>query len=58
MNPEYFSNFRNFLASDKVPESIFGYPVVQNKENYTKNDIQFFTEHPKAAGFYDLGGEQ
>lgn len=57
-DPPRHSDIANFLATDKVPESIFGYPVVQSKENYTENDIQFFTEHPKAAGFYDLGGEQ
>ena len=48
-------NFRNFLASDKVPESIFGYRVVQRTEDYTPEDVEFFKENPKAAGFYDLG---
>lgn len=47
-------NFRNFLASDKVPESIFGYPVVQREEDYTPEDLEFFRKNPKAAGFYDL----
>jgi hypothetical protein len=47
-------NFRNFLASDKVPESIFGYPVVQRTEDYTPEDVEFFKANPKAAGFYDL----
>lgn len=58
MKSEQLSNFRNFLATDKVPETIFGYPVVHTEENYTENDIQFFAEHPKAAGFYDLGQEE
>lgn len=48
-------NFRNFLATDKVPESIFGYPVVQRTEDYTPEDVEFFRANPKAAGFYDLG---
>lgn len=50
-------NFRNFLATDKVPESIFGYPVVQREEDYTPEDVEFFRANPKAAGFYDLGDE-
>lgn len=50
-------NFRNFLATDKVPESIFGYPVVQREEDYTPEDIEFFKANPKAAGFYDTGNE-
>ena len=48
-------NFKNFLATDKVPESIFGYPVVQRTEDYTPEDVEFFRANPKAAGFYDLG---
>lgn len=48
-------NFRNFLASDKVPESIFGYRVVQRPEDYAPGDVKFFRANPKAAGFYDLG---
>lgn len=47
-------NFRNFLATDEVPDSIFGYPVVQREEDYMPEDIKFFRENPKAAGFYDL----
>ena len=47
-------NFKNFLATDKVPESIFGYPVVQRAEDYTPEDVEFFRANPKAAGFYDL----
>lgn len=51
-------NFRNFLASDKVPESIFGYRVVQRTEDYTPEDVEFFKANPKAAGFYDTGDEE
>lgn len=51
-------NFRNFLATDKVPDSIFGYPVVQREEDYTPEDLEFFRKNPKAAGFYDLGDDE
>ena len=47
----------NFLATDEVPESLFGIPVVASPEQYTKNDIAFFEAHPKAGGFYELGDE-
>lgn len=53
-----FGAFRNFLATDDVPESIFGYPVVQDESQYTEKDLEFFRKNPKAAGFYDLGGEE
>lgn len=52
-------SFRNFLATDEVPESIFGIPVVQDESRYTEADIAFFRENPKAAGFYEMGaGEE
>lgn len=51
-------NFVNFLATDKVPDSIFGIPVVQDESQYTEKDIEFFRKNPKAAGFYDLGDEE
>ena len=50
-----FDLARNFLATDRVPDSIFGYPVVSRKEDYTPEDIEFFREHPEAGGYYDLG---
>lgn len=53
-----FGTFRNFLATDEVPESIFGFPVVQDESRYTKKDLEFFRKNPKAAGFYDLGDEE
>lgn len=53
-----FGTFRNFLATDDVPESIFGYPVVRDESQYTEKDLAFFRENPRAAGFYDLGGEE
>ena len=46
----------NFLATDKVPDTIFGIPVVSRREDYTEEDIAFFREHPEAGGYYDLGG--
>lgn len=45
----------SFLATDKVPESLFGIPVVASPKQYTESDIAFFQEHPKAGGFYELG---
>lgn len=53
-----FGTFRNFLATDDVPESIFGIPVVHDRSHYTEKDLEFFRENPKAAGFYDLGGDE
>jgi len=50
-----FDMSRNFLATDKVPESIFGIPVVSRKEDYTAEDLEFFRTHPEAGGYYDLG---
>lgn len=50
-----FATSRNFLATDKVPDTIFGYPVVSRREDYTQADIAFFEKHPEAGGYYDLG---
>lgn len=47
--------FSNFLATDDVPETLFGIPVVS--QDYTEEDLEFFKRNPKAAGFYDLGDE-
>lgn len=47
--------FSNFLATDDVPETLFGIPVVSG--GYTQEDLEFFKRNPKAAGFYDLGDE-
>lgn len=52
-----FATSRNFLATDKVPDTIFGYPVVSRREDYTQADIAFFEKHPEAGGYYDLGEE-
>lgn len=53
-----FALSRNFLATDRVPESIFGIPVVQDESQYTEKDLEFFRRNPKAAGFYDLGDDE
>lgn len=45
----------NFLATDKVPETIFGIPVVSKREDYTEADLAFFRDHPEAGGYYDMG---
>lgn len=50
-----FANSRNFLATDKVPDTIFGIPIVAKREDYTEEDIVFFQEHPEAGGYYDMG---
>lgn len=52
-----FSLSRNFLATDEVPETIFGIPVVSREEDYTEEDLAFFREHPEAGGYYDLGDD-
>ena len=48
-------NMANFLATDKVPDTIFGIPIVSRREDYTEADIAFFQEHPEAGGYYDMG---
>lgn len=45
----------NFLATDKVPDTIFGIPVVSRREDYTEADLAFFRDHPEAGGYYDMG---
>lgn len=52
-----FATSRNFLATDRVPDSIFGIPVVSRKEDYLNSDLEFFRKRPEAGGFYSLGGE-
>lgn len=48
-------NFGNFLATDDVPPTLFGVPVVSDK--YTRSDLEFFKGHPEAGGFYEMGEE-
>lgn len=47
--------FRNFLATDKVPDTLFGIPVIS--KDYSDEDLEFFKRNPRAAGFYDLGDD-
>lgn len=51
-------NMGNFLATDKVPDTIFGIPVVSRKEDYTDADLAFFRDHPEAGGYYDMGDDE
>lgn len=51
------TDLSNFLATDEVPETLFGIPIVASPEQYTEADIAFFKEHPRAGGFYELGDE-
>lgn len=50
-----FEGARGLLATDDVPDSLFGIPVVHSRDGWTESDISFFRKHPEAAGFYDLG---
>lgn len=52
-----FNLSRNFLATDEVPDSLFGFKVVSRPEDYLDSDRKFFNQHPRAGGFYDLEGE-
>ena len=45
----------NFLATDDVPPTLFGVPIVA--DGYTEYDLEFFRRNPEAGGFYDMGGE-
>lgn len=45
--------FTNFLATDEVPETLFGVPIVT--DGISEEDAEFFKTHPEAGGFYDLG---
>lgn len=57
-NEDRFSTARNFLATDEVPETLFGIPVVADEGGWTERDIEFFREHPEAGGYYDMGDEE
>ena len=35
-----FNMSRNFLATDKVPDSIFGHPIVSRREDYTPEELK------------------
>ncbi len=50
-----FSASRGMFATDEVPRTIFGIPVVADEGAYTESDLEFFRKHPEAGGFYDMG---
>lgn len=54
-NAPDLTGMSNFLATDRVPDTIFGIPVVSRREDYTEEDLAFFKEHPEAGGYYDMG---
>lgn len=45
----------NFLATDDVPPTLFGVPIVS--DGHTEYDLEFFRRNPEAGGFYDMGDE-
>lgn len=47
----------SFLATDDVPQTLFGIPVVSDESQYTEADLEFFRNHPEAGGYYDMGDE-
>ena len=51
-------DFSNFLATDRVPDTIFGIPVVSRRGDYTEEDIAFFMANPRAGGYYDMGDDE
>ena len=55
--PDRFAMSRNFLATDKTPDTLFGIPVVADRSRYTPEDLAFFRKHPEAGGYYDMGNE-
>lgn len=54
---ERLGKMRNFLATDEVPKTLFGIPIVSNPDEYTDADLAFFRKNPEAGGYYDLGSE-
>ena len=57
MADDRFKMSRNVLATDKVPETIFGFTIVSERRDYTPEDLRFFRENPEAGGYYDLEDE-
>lgn len=53
-----FKLMGNFLATDDVPETLFGFKIVADEKDYTEEDRAFFKEHPEAGGYYDLGEDE
>lgn len=57
-NAPDLTGISNFLATDKVPDTLFGIPVVSRREDYTEADLRFFKDHPEAGGYYDMGDKE
>lgn len=49
------SRLASFLATDDVPPTLFGIPVVQSEADYSEKDLAFFRKHPEAGGYYSMG---
>ena len=47
----------SFLATDDVPQTLFGIPIVSDEPQHTEADLEFFRNHPEAGGYYDMGDE-
>ncbi len=43
------------FSGDRVPDTIFGIPIVSDEADYTEEDLAFFQKHPEAGGYYDMG---
>lgn len=56
--PDRFALSRNFLATDEVPETLFGIPIAADGGSWTDKDIAFFRKHPEAGGYYDMGDDE
>ena len=54
---ERTGRMRNFLATDEVPKSVFGIPIVSDPDEYTDADLAFFRRNPEAGGYYDMGSD-
>ena len=46
---------RGLLATDEVPKTLFGYPVV-GPEALPENMKAYFAENPQAAGHFEMNG--
>lgn len=54
---ERFNQSRSLFSGDRVPETVFGYPVAADESQYTEADLAFFREHPEAAGYYQTDAD-
>ena len=52
---ERFNQSRSLFSGDRVPETVFGIPVVQSEADYSEKDLAFFRKHPEAGGYYSMG---